>query len=82
MEKVKGWMGNDYQFSRSRKRSFAAVGTAVGATIGFGIATSKVGLFVAGVVGVAFAITVGAVAGRVVGEVLAQKKVECIPPQA
>lgn len=69
------------EFARMHPKAVIAVGTATGAVVGFGLATSKVGVFFAVAIGVVFATTAGAVAGRMVGEVLSrQTGPEYVPP--
>jgi outer membrane lipoprotein SlyB len=72
--------GKIQEFARMHPRAVTAIGTATGAALGFGLATSKVGVLFAVAVGVVFATTAGAVAGRIVGEVLSrQMEPEYIP---
>ena len=60
-------------FVQEHPRSAIEFVMVVGASIGFGLAVSKVGVFVAVTVGVVFTTTAGAVSGKMVGEVLCRR---------
>jgi hypothetical protein len=81
MDQIKDVAGKATEFAKSHPKAIAGIGTAVGAAVGLGIATSKIGIFVAATLGVVFAVSAGAVAGRMIGEVISRQHVEYIPPQ-